>query len=89
MSRYADVVFLQGSDYYEAEQYLLSAQQVDPESWDAEILADYMALWDHGEYEDWHEEPCHGPDDRAARVGDYLVSWNHHYGYMGMERVSE
>lgn len=79
--KYANIVFQQESDAYETERIL--------EEQGIESAVKHLAQWDNGEYYDITDNPSHGSNDEVYRVGEYLLSYNKHLPYIGLEKVIE
>jgi len=78
---YADIVFLRGDEADEAMKIL--------EECGEDELFDYLSQWDLGTYDncDVTDEPRAGGSDTVIRRGDYIISYNENYNYVGMEKI--
>lgn len=76
---YKRIVFMQGTDAYEALQIL------DEQGEEAAI--DFLAQWDYGDYGEAEEfnVPMSGEDDDVIENGHYRLSYNIRLRYIGLE----
>lgn len=75
--KYEQVVFMQGE---EADAVL---EVLDDQGEEAAL--EYLAQWHNPGEHEVRDESAAGTDDNEFRDGDYILSWNNHFGYIGLQ----
>lgn len=77
--RYAHIIFLQGDDYDQADQFAEAQDE-----WCAGMV-EYLSQWENGE-EEITGSIGNGTSDSVEYVGDFVLTWNTRMGYAGLAR---
>lgn len=75
---YEDIIFMQGEEANEALEILESKGEI--------AVIEFLSNWDYGDGP-INEESQAGISDRTFKDGDYLLTWNFRWGYIGLERI--
>lgn len=74
--KYRSIVFAQGDDATEPLGILEDKGEL--------AAIKYLLQWDYGEG-DIEDKPHHGTADHIKKWKGYILSWNTHIGYIGLE----
>jgi hypothetical protein len=93
MTKYMDIVFLQGDDGREVADRLFNVEGVVAHGITAESAreaVEYLSQWDYGDNDgELREEPPAGTEDAIvyADGGEYVLTANLGLGYVGLSRI--
>ncbi len=79
--RYEDVIFLQGDEANEALEILSTLGK--------EAALKHLQQWHYPGQGMGRNEESHGSSDRVYRKDGYIMSWNPHIGYIGLQYDTE
>lgn len=77
--KYANIVFMQEHEAIEAEN-ILNEKGI-------KATVNHLKQWDTGEYHETSDKPFHGSGDDTFKVDGYILSYNAHLPYIGLEKI--
>lgn len=86
--KYADIIFLQGSECEEAFAACKAEGSDDFQGYadEEERLLDYLSSWDYRDNDNIIDTLGHGSRDTTLEKGEYILSYNDYLSYCGLVR---